>query len=208
MHPWIDPHKNLSLNCKSLILGTHPPTTHEIYPLNFYYGNRSELWRFLQEAFPNDNIYSTGNLSDQPETIIQWLKSKSIGISDMVYETGNQFNTDNDMEVKSFNRYLKEVIESDQLKNIIFTSKSGKNSAFQLFKHWYNQNYPANLKNASLTVKPSNNEINLISITSPSPSARRGLAKSSTYNEWKLNNPTGNYDLYRIVQYKEIFSNL
>ena len=55
-HPWLDRYP-ISKNAKYLILGTHPPMPY-CGRLEFYYGNMSEFWRFLDKVYPKNNLYN------------------------------------------------------------------------------------------------------------------------------------------------------
>ena len=57
-HPWLDDHP-IKQNAKYLILGTHPPMPY-CGKLEFYYGNMSEFWRFLDLIYPGHMLYLNG----------------------------------------------------------------------------------------------------------------------------------------------------
>ncbi len=50
---------------KYLIIGTHPPM-HYCGKLEYYYGNMSEFFRFLDKVYPGNKLYQNGcpNIND------------------------------------------------------------------------------------------------------------------------------------------------
>jgi len=141
IHPWLNkfPIKNKS---KYLIIGTHPPMPY-CGQLKFYYGNSGEFWRLLDKVYPNNKLYENG--CPQKKDIINFLDKRKISITDIVYKTRiAKFSIDSDMgkvEVEDLNPYLSGWVKKSKIQKIYFTSFGGKNSAKNLFKKWYKNEF-------------------------------------------------------------------
>ena len=93
-HPWLEKHP-INQNSKYLIIGTHPPMPY-CGKLEYFYGNMSEFWRFLDLVYPGYKLYVNG--CPKIEDIIKFLKKSNLAITDIVYKTHvAKFNTDTDM---------------------------------------------------------------------------------------------------------------
>ena len=93
-HPWLVDHP-IKQDAKYLILGTHPPMPY-CGKLEFYYGNMSEFWRFLDLIYPGNKLYTNG--CPEEEDISKFLDSYSFSITDMVYKTDvKKFSTDKEL---------------------------------------------------------------------------------------------------------------
>jgi hypothetical protein len=207
-HPWLEDYP-INCNAKYLILGTHPPMPY-CGRLEYYYGNMSEFWRFLDVIFPNNNLYSNG--CPKSEDIIAFLDSSNISITDIVYKTETEkFSNDNDMGKISFdnlNPYLYEWLKNSKIEVIYFTSFSGGNSAKNLFKKWYKFKFKIESKKNKIKAHHLNEielwdrKIKLIDLFSPSPTAIRSSPRIKEYQVWKEHNTPNDYDSFRINWYK------
>ena len=200
-HPFITryPVKSTSRN---LIIGTHPPMPAE-QSLDFFYGNMAEFWRHLSLVYGHEKIY----LNNQPnlDIILKFLEEFQMSITDMVYETdGTPFSTDQEMGIVALNPYLKTWLEDGIVETIFFTSLSGKNNAFELFKKWHKQSFGKPLKESAEGVcMIAGRAIKLVKLYSPSPSARRGISGSPVFKSWLLENPGGSVDDFRVNWYRK-----
>ena len=207
-HPWLDRYP-ISKNAKYLILGTHPPMPY-CGRLEFYYGNMSEFWRFLDKVYPKNNLYNNG--CPKQDDVLQFLNDNDISITDMVYLTSvKKFSVDNDMGkivYDDLNPYLFQWLKESSVKTIYFTSFGGTNSAKNLFKKWYKFNFKQESKKYKITATHFNEielwgrKIKLIDLFSPSPTAKRSSPRIKEYQEWKPQNNPNDYDSFRVWWYK------
>jgi G:T/U-mismatch repair DNA glycosylase len=208
-HPWLLEYP-IHKNSERLIIGTHPPMPYK-GEMNFFYGNMFEFWRLLSNVYINDSLFT----EDKPDLskIKIFLNKYKFGITDLVYKTdGNKFSTDDEMRIVELNPFLFNWINDSKIKEIYFTSFSGKNGALPLFKKWMKQNFCNKLKiksidkwvNYSTEIIINNRPIKLIRLYSPSPTARKGIARSSAFKAYLLKNPNANADSFRIDLYNKL----
>lgn len=205
IHPWLEKHP-INQDSKYLIIGTHPPMPY-CGKLEYFYGNMSEFWRFLDKVYPNNNLYNNG--CPKKDDIINFINTNSISISDIVYRTDEvKFSTDNVMGKLSFeklNPFLKKWLENSSIEVIYFTSFGGANSAKSLFKKWFKGTFNKSSKirnNHFNEIEMFGRKIKFIDLFSPSPSANRSSPRIKEYQEWKINNNPNDYDSFRIQWYK------
>ena len=208
-HPWLQKYPIDINNSKHLIIGTHPPMPY-CGRLEFYYGNMSEFWRFLDIVYPDNKLYLNG--CPKVEDIIYFLDKSKISITDMVNKTSvEKFSTDVEMgkiSTEDLNPYLFDWLNLSKVETIYFTSFSGANSAKNLFKKWYKFRFELESKKNKITeshfnkIELGGRKIKLIDLFSPSPTARRSSPRIKEYQEWKTNNNPNDYDDFRIDWYK------
>lgn len=206
-HPWLFEYQ-IQKDSKYLIIGTHPPMPY-CGKLEFYYGNLSEFWRFLQDVYPHVNLYHNGCPSIN--NILSFLKKYNIWISDIVEETdGRPFSSDMFMKPVKLNSKLKNWIEQSNVDTIYLTSFGGSKSTLSLFKKWVKEYYPNSktIPNHKQWIE-NGVEINLGDkvyllelLYSPSPQARRGIQRSVPFINWKLKNNNNSIDDFRAAWYK------
>ena len=219
IHPWIDKYP-VSKHDQAIIIGTHPPKSYEGC-LNFFYGKSCQFWIYLEKIYKEHNFRNKeGDISR--EQIVKWLKKYSIGITDMVYITqkNNLFGTDNkmildtDKNINQLNTKLQEWLTNGKSNTLYFTSFTGKNNAFNLFKKQYNKEFTSKIQNSKVfienggktTVHAFNRKINLILLYSPSPRANIGISNATSYKKWKeiSSNKNKSIDDFRIAWYKKL----
>jgi|TARA_B110000977_G_C11072601_1_gene490060 G:T/U-mismatch repair DNA glycosylase len=207
IHPWLSEYP-IHDNSKYLILGTHPPMPY-YGKLQFYYGNMSEFWRFLDLVYPGNKLY--GNGCPKIEEIIKFLDNTKISITDLVYKTKSEkFSKDKDMgrlNPEDLNPYLSEWLKESKIEIIYFTSFGGKNSAKNLFKKWYKNEFKnlCKISNEHVNyIEIFDRKIKLIDLFSPSPTARISSSRIKEYMEWKMRSEVNNdYDAFRVYWYKK-----
>ena len=177
--------------------------------LEFYYGNMSEFWRFLDIIYPDNNLYRNG--CPKLEDINKFLAHNKFSITDIVMHTHvDRFSTDKDMGAISnedLNTCLKKWLKESQIETIYFTSFGGTNSARSLFKKWYKKEF-GKVRKISKEHKCSivmfERNINLIDLFSPSPTARKNASRIKEFIGWREKTKTKNdYDTFRIEWYRE-----
>jgi G:T/U-mismatch repair DNA glycosylase len=190
---------------KKLILGTiHPHYTHD-FEVQFFYGNKSSIWKILNEAFDNE--------IGQPITvngIIAFLNSRKISVSDTILEClrKNQTALDSDLIPEVLNTNLIQEIKNSDIDEILFTSGFGKNNAFKLFyEDILHQKITDKIKEEkSILLDPTHfgRPVLLKILVSPSGSANIQLSRSKKYLDIKhqyigFKTPIKQYkiDLYR-----------
>jgi len=211
-HPWLVDHP-IKQDAKYLILGTHPPMPY-CGKLEFYYGNMSEFWRFLDLIYPGNKLYTNG--CPEEEDITKFLDSYSFSITDMVYKTDvKKFSTDKELgniSPKDLNPFLKVWLEKSDVEKIYFTSFSGENSAKSLFKKWFRSTYGRVCRISAFPlnkIEINSRTIETVDLYSPSPTARRGLPHSQAYKNWskKYKRPE-DYDGFRLYWYEKYLPKL
>jgi hypothetical protein len=209
IHPWLELYP-IDKYSKRLIIGTHPPMPYK-GELKFFYGNMFEFWRLLSYVYKHDNLFT----NDKPDLIKikAFLKKYKFSITDIVYKTnGNKFSTDQEMQVIELNTFLLKWLKSSNIKEIYFTSFSGKNGALPLFKNWLKSNFGNKVKvdpiekwdHYTTTIIIENRTYKLIRLYSPSPTARKGIARSKAFKNYLEINPNSNADSFRIDLYKKL----
>jgi len=209
-HPWLVKYP-IKKGDKYLIIGTHPPMPY-CGKLEYYYGNMSEFWRFLDSVYPGHKLYKNG--CPKIEDILKFLKKNKLAITDIIFKTHvAKFSTDKDIgdiSYEDLNQHLFKWLNESSIETIYFTSFGGTNSAKNLFKKWYKLNFELESKRYKITtnhlneIKLWNRKIKLIDLFSPSPTARRSAPNIKEFKEWRLNKSTKNdYDSFRIYWYKK-----
>ena len=209
-HPWLEKYP-IKKDSKYLIIGTHPPMPY-CGKLEFYYGNMSEFWWFLDLVYPGHKLYE--NSCPKIEDIIISLEKSKLSITDIVYKTSvTKFSTDNDMgkiNYEDLNHLLFKWLNESSIKTIYFTSFGGTNSAKNLFKKWYKYNFKQESKKYKITANHVNEielwkrKIKVIDLFSPSPTARRSSPNIKEFNEWRLRKvANSDYDSFRVDWYKK-----
>jgi G:T/U-mismatch repair DNA glycosylase len=204
-HPWLLEFP-ISEDSKYLIIGTHPPMPY-CGRLEFYYGNMSEFWRFLDKVYPNNKLYLNG--CPKVEDIILFLEKSKLSITDIVYKTNvEKFSADADMgEINNedLNPFLFKWLKESKVEIIYFTSFGGSNSAKNLFKKWYRNEFKKVCKispSHENTLELFGRNVKLIDLFSPSPNARRSSPRIKEYLEWCSDNEP-DFDKFRVYWYKK-----
>jgi hypothetical protein len=215
IHPWLEKYQ-IKEDSKYLIIGTHPPMPY-CGKLEFYYGNMSEFWRFLNLVYIGHKLYNNG--CPKIEDIIEFLEKSKLSITDIVYETRvERFSTDNEMgkiNIDDLNPFLFDWLNKSSIEVIYFTSFGGTNSAKNLFKKWYKINFKEESKKYIITSNNKNEielwerKIKLIDLFSPSPTARRSSPRIKEFKEWRLGkNENNDFDSFRVYWYKKYLPNI
>lgn len=128
-HQYLDKYP-ITKDSEKLIVGTIHPHDHDNFTIPFFYGNVTNLWTILSEAFPDD--------LKQPltlESILKFLKTKKISVSDTIRKCNRMNLTalDKDLIPIELNNQIIEDVKQSQISEILFTSGFGKNNAFKLF---------------------------------------------------------------------------
>ncbi len=208
-HPWLETYPINKIS-ERLIIGTHPPMPYK-GEMKFFYGNMFEFWRLLSKVYINDSLFT----NDKPdlEKIIIFLNKYKFSITDIVYRTEeSRFSTDQEMKVLEFNPYLLNWLQNSNVKEIYFTSFSGKNGALPLFKKWLKENFGNKVKikpiekwdNYSTQIKIEDRKYKLVRLYSPSPTARKGIGGSIVFKNFLKDNPNSDVDGFRIDLYKKL----
>jgi len=212
IHPWLENYP-INKDSKYLIIGTHPPMPY-CGKLEFYYGNMSEFWRFLDLVYPGHKIYENG--CPKIEDIISFLKKSKLSITDIVYKTRvAKFSTDANMgkiNNDDLNQLLFNWLKESSIETIYFTSSGGTNSAKNLFKKWYKQEFqkPSKISKEHVNyVQIFNRKVKLVDLFSPSPTARRSSPRIKEFKEWRLGKEVDNdFDHFRVDWYKQYLPKL
>jgi hypothetical protein len=206
-HPWLEKYP-IKSKSKYLIIGTHPPMPY-CGKLEYYYGNMSEFWKFLNEVYPGNKLYSNG--CPDIKDILNFLDKSKISITDIVYKTNVlEISTDNDMGKLKFddlNPYLSDWLKASKIDTIYFTSFGGSNSAKNLFKKWYKNTFGkvCKINNGHInTLNIHGLKISIIDLFSPSPTARRSSSRIKEFKIWQQSNEKNiKFDDFRVYWYKK-----
>jgi G:T/U-mismatch repair DNA glycosylase len=115
---------------RKLILGTihaHDPSR---FKIDFFYGNKGSLWTILHKAFPLELTQP-----DSRESILAFLNSRGIAMSDVIAQCGRKKLTALDADLTDIRLHedLLPQIRQSAITDIYFTSGLGVNGAFKLF---------------------------------------------------------------------------
>ncbi len=143
----MEPHPHLHLfdharKWKYLIIGTFPPNSavrDKIY-IDYFYGNKGFLWRIIHDIY-NDRGYDffAGTMQQNIAEIKRWQDDYGVGLSDTILSCTRKHplsSDDSDLLNITYNIALKHYVLGNlsHLDKIIFTSTSGRNSAFENFR--------------------------------------------------------------------------
>ena len=143
----MEPHPHLHLfdharKWKYLIIGTFPPNSavrDKIF-IDYFYGNKGFLWRIIHDIY-NDRGYDffSGSMQQNIAEIKRWQDDYGVGLSDTILSCTRRHplsSDDSDLLNITYNIGLKHYVLGNlsHLDKIIFTSSSGRNSAFENFK--------------------------------------------------------------------------
>ncbi|MCB0515266.1 MAG: hypothetical protein R2798_04550 [Chitinophagales bacterium] len=207
-HQYLDKYL-IAAESEKLIVGTIHPHQHQSFSIPFFYGNVSSLWILLSNAFPNE-LKKPITL----EGVLNFLHNKKIAVSDTIRKCSRKNLTafDSDLIPIELNTKMIADIRKSAIKEILFTSGFGKNSAFKLFYTdilglKITQEIKENreiIMGESIFGRP----IKLKVLYSPSGSSNVGIAQSKLYkmNQAKYKNSKRPVHDFKLDYYKNIFS--
>lgn len=133
-----------SFNWTYLIIGTFPPNSsvrdEKKMFVDYFYGNKGFLWRILHDIYqPHGYNFLSGHRDEKLNQIKAWQEDFKVGLTDTVRvckrkSAGSP--NDADLHIIEYNHDLKDYLlnEGSNVAKLIFTSTTGKNSAFTTFK--------------------------------------------------------------------------
>ena len=141
------PHLHLfdrSFQWQYLVIGTFPPNSRVREERNlfvdYFYGNKGFFWRILHDIYqPLGFNFLAADKEERLRQIRSWQVRFRVGISDTVHSCSRKqikSPDDSDLRIVKYNLELKDYLlnEGRSIRKIIFTSSSGKNSAYANFK--------------------------------------------------------------------------
>ncbi|MEO6832649.1 MAG: hypothetical protein ABI378_09285 [Chitinophagaceae bacterium] len=198
----------IAMDSEKLIVGTIHPQDYTKFVIPFFYGNVNSIWTILSDAFPND--------LKRPLTlngILKFLRDKKISVSDTILscERKNLTALDTDLIPIELNRKIIADIKNSKIKEVLFTSGFGKNSAFKLFY--------ADILGLKITSEIRERRevmldnqifgrpIKLTILYSPSGASNVGLSQSKLYlaNKKKYENSSRPVYDFKVDYYREKF---
>ena len=143
----MEPHPHLHLfdtarKWKYLIIGTFPPNSavrDKIY-IDYFYGNKGFLWKIIHDLYnPLGYDFFSGTMQQNIAEIKRWQNDYGVGLSDTILSCTRKHpmsSYDSDLINIQYNHALKHYVLGNlsHIAKIIFTSSSGKNSAFENFR--------------------------------------------------------------------------
>jgi G:T/U-mismatch repair DNA glycosylase len=133
-----------SVKWKYLIIGTFPPNRsvrdEKKMFVDYFYGNKGFLWRILHDIYqPHGYDFLTEHREEKLRQIKAWQHDFKVGLTDTVKKCRRrspESPDDADLHIIEYNTELKDYLLNDgaQVRKLLFTSTSGKNSAFANFK--------------------------------------------------------------------------
>ncbi|MDT0642475.1 uracil-DNA glycosylase family protein [Zunongwangia sp. F363] len=205
-------------NATKLIVGTLPPprfTKRQLREgdVDFCYGSRDGLlWLVL------DRIFDIGLRFETTEEAVQhrkeWLKSRGIGICDMVESSRREKIDASDlgMQQVELRNMIQILRENPEIDTLLFTGGNSKNGPEYFFRRHLKE------IGSDIRMKVISNDvpkihqfvldgrlIKTVSLTAPSGSANRAIGSMEFYKEMKKKNPEFNTIDFRVLQYKEHF---
>lgn len=169
-------------NASALIIGSFPGIEQVANSHNqeewFYSAADNLFWPILSEVFKADLKTRT-----QKEEL---LTEKGIAITDIFTKVRRKekSNLDKYLSDVEYNRGITSIIEQSKIEKIFFTSKFVEKHFLRAFPQ--------------ITFG--------VCLPSPSPAANIPISISSDYKEYKLSNPDGNTQSFRIFRYKQLLS--
>lgn len=166
---------------KSMIIGSFPigkfsdpKRRHEIKPHEFEFffgGEKNLLWKLLADVF---------NLTfKNRDDIKKFLTSKGIAIGDVIISCRRKEGggSDSDLYDIIWNEDLLEKIRAHKIRRVFFTSKK--------VESWFNRLFP------------ESDDIEKITLISPSAQSVRSIPRRADYQEWLKENP--NEKIYQFI---------
>lgn len=208
VHQYLDKYPILA-DSEKLIVGTIHPHDHNNFLIPFFYGNVTSLWTILSEAFPTD-LKRPLTL----EGILLFLRNRKISVSDTITICDRKKPTalDEDLIPVELNTKMIEDIRNSEIKEILFTSGFGKNSAFKLFyTDILGLKITKEIRENKQTVLDENifgRPVKLTILYSPSGASNVGISKCRLYTDNKekyIHSKRPVYD-FKVDYYKNIFS--
>jgi|SRR5688572_3728996 len=143
----MEPHPHLHLfdtarKWKYLIIGTFPPNSavrDKIY-IDYFYGNKGFLWKIIHDIYSDRGYdFFSGTMQQNIAEIKRWQDDYGVGLSDTILSCTRKHpmsSDDSDLTNIQYNHGLKHYVLGNlsHIDKIIFTSTSGKNSAFENFR--------------------------------------------------------------------------
>lgn len=145
----IEEHPHLRLFDESkpwryLIIGTFPPNTSlrsaDKQYVDYFYGNKGFLWKIIHDLYQSEGYRFFGGTKEQNlAEIKRWQHDFCVGLTDTIIRTSRKSpmsSDDADFTNIEYNHPLRRYVldHAGDLKKLIFTSSSGKNSAFENFR--------------------------------------------------------------------------
>ena len=207
-HQYLDKYP-ISAESEKLIVGTIHPHDHLSFSIPFFYGNMISIWTILSDAFPND--------LKKPITldgVLNFLQAKKISVSDTIKICIRKNNTafDKDMIPIELNTKIIDDIRNSKIKEILFTSGWGKNSAFKLFyTDILGLKITKVIKEKRQVITAENifgRPVKLTILYSPSGTSNVGISKSNFYrmNQEKYKNSKRPVYDFKVDCYRNNFS--
>ncbi|MDT0675809.1 uracil-DNA glycosylase family protein [Autumnicola musiva] len=205
-------------NATKLIVGTLPPprfTKRQLKEgdVDFCYGTRDGLlWLVLDKIFDIGLRFET--TAEAVEHRKKWLKSRGIGICDMVESSRREKIDASDLGMQQVElRNMVQILgENPKIDTLLFTGGNSKNGPEYFFRRHLKE------IGSDIRMKVISNDvpkihqfvldgrlIKTVSLTAPSGSANRAIGSMEFYKEMKKKNPEFNTIDFRVLQYKEHF---
>lgn len=163
-----------------MILCTIHPHRIDDFEIRYFYGNKSSLWKLLQEAFPQKRF-------DTLEHIKETLRLHHVFISDTIRECrrpDESVTQDTKLIDVIWNKkQLKQALLESRIETIFFTSGFGKNGAARLFCEMFeiNPDYDKKKREFVIPQQYFGRVIRGIVLLSPSGAANKGIAATNAY---------------------------
>lgn len=160
-------------NADSMLIGSFPigkfsdpKRRHEIkeHELDFFFGGEKNLlWKLLGNVFAMP--------VKTPEQVRKLLRAHKLGIGDVIRSCKRKKGggSDTDLYDIEWNEKLIEVIRKNKIRTLYFTSKK--------VESWFNKLFK------------DTDDLNKISLISPSGQSVRSLSRREDFKQWKIKNP-------------------
>lgn len=167
--------------CKSLVIGTFPPTRRN-WSYDFFYPNKLNLFWSMMAAISGTNLqfFSGEAAVDERKAILTNLNA---GVTDMGLKILRKANSslDENIEAVEFMDIFSLLDQHPGIVRLIFTSSSGQSSAVKWFLQYLKQNdiafkFPATPKPIYATLDYKGRNLQLIVLYSPSRRAANRIS--------------------------------
>lgn len=187
-HPW---KYYVPEGCKTLVIGTFPPTKRN-WSFDFFYPNkRNRFWNIIELLSGERILYHTGESAiTERKRLLDKLK---VGVTDMgneVYRL-NDSSLDEKLTVKTYMAIHDIVQNHPTIERLLFTSSSGPVSAWKWFTKYLAEqgihtSFVIGKKPAFLEVELKGKRMELVIAYSPSPRAANRIKIEDLAEMYKL----------------------
>jgi G:T/U-mismatch repair DNA glycosylase len=181
LHPW---NWFAPENSRVLIVGTFPPTKRN-WSFDFFYPNKANFfWRVIARIAETELQYPAGDLAVEERKNL--LRKLQVAVTDMGQHILRNANSslDENLSIIEYMNIFRILDENPEIRKIIFTSSSGKESAARWFNqflagHEIKHRFPTGKRPIKSAIEYRGKTIELVVLYSTSPRAANRMSFES-----------------------------